>query len=155
VLWYCEALREEDSLYKFAQNVGRRDMGFLDTGSGLRIHNQGEVGTISQFAATASGQSYRVKAHITCRFHGDNNIPGAAACTDPHGNVVFSPQGLDLLGKDFIKRVVIGDTGQDGGAAVTRTSAFSLANCSFTRVLSSKACRTISFIKVCSVVCEC
>jgi len=83
------------------------DMGFLDAWGCPRIHRQGEVATISQFASAAPRQAQGVKAHVAGRFHGKNHVPGVAAGADPHGNVVLSPKGSDLLGKDLVKGVII------------------------------------------------
>jgi hypothetical protein len=112
---FHETLRKKDSLYEFADNMRCCYVAFLDPRGCLGIYDQGELADLSQFTSTTSCQAQGVKAPIAGGLHGKKHIFRVAAGADSPGDIVFLAEGHDLLGKDFIKRKVIGNAGQHRG----------------------------------------
>ena len=94
-------------------------MGFLDSCRCIRFHGEHKIGAC-RYLAAATGQSDGEHSDIFCCLYGVDDIFRTPAGTDPQGNIVFSSQGRNLFGEDFVKVIIIPDAGYNGGVGGER-----------------------------------
>jgi len=102
-------------LYELTEDVTHEDMDLLNAGGAGGWNDQGVVSDFGQHSSVISREGDGLYTHLFGDLKGFEDVRGSSAGADPDGNIPFFPKGFELFGKDFIKREVVGDAGQDRG----------------------------------------
>ena len=91
-----------------------KNVGFLNARCLVGPDYQCHIHKFCQLSSVGPCQGYCVHADIPPCIDGFHDVDGVSAGADPHQDVAFHPQRLYLLGKYLIRRVIIGNTGDNG-----------------------------------------
>jgi hypothetical protein len=90
-----------------------QDMSFLDARSFVAGDADAVIDNSAQLAAGSAGKAHGDKFLLAGHVDGAQNVWRVSAGADGEGNVVASPNSVDLAGEDIVKGIIVAHGGQD------------------------------------------
>ena len=88
-------------------------MGFLNSGSGIGLHREYEIGARTQFTCPA-GHADGCNPYFLGGHNCLEDVGRITAGADTPGNVAFFPERLNLFGENFIEMIIVANAGENG-----------------------------------------